>query len=162
MIMMLTSSPRAQECADALQKACDEQVHVVTSVRSAMAQLRTREFTVLVIDQNILDPDPLAIETMLRHSQTAIPVYVNFALYGAERVLREVQVALRRAQTEKVAAMRAATTAVRNELRNALTGILMSSELALAVPSVPDAAQAKMRSVYELAQSMRKQLDAGC
>lgn len=161
MIMMLSSSPRAQECADSLQNACGEPVRVVTSVRAAMAQFRASEFAAIVIDQNILDPDPLAIETMLRHSGTAIPVYVNFALYNGERVLREVQLALRRAQAERAVAMHAANTKLRNELKSTLTGILMSSELALAVPALPEAAQVKIRSVYDLAQNLRKQLDAG-
>jgi hypothetical protein len=48
----------------------------------------------------------------------------------------------------------------RGQLNEALTGILLSSQLALRVPTLPQAAEAKMRSVYQLAMEMRSRLDS--
>ncbi len=86
-------------------------------------------------------------------------LYVNLALHSSERVVREVQVALRRAEKEKVVAMRAAGQVLRNQLRGEVTGILLNSELALRQKSLsPDIAE-KIKSVRELAEKMRSQLE---
>lgn len=48
---------------------------------------------------------------------------------------------------------------LKDKLRNALTGILLCSELALTVPAVPSDAAVKIRKVRELAESMRIYLE---
>jgi len=89
----------------------------------------------------------------------AVPLYVNLALHSNERVAREVQVALRRAEKEKLMATRTAEQLLRNQLRSQVTGILLNSELALRQKSIsPDVAE-KVRSVRELAEKMRSQLE---
>ena len=73
--------------------------------------------------------------------------------------MREVQVALRRADKEKVVALRAAGQVLRNQLRGEVTGILLNSELALRLKSLsPDIAE-KIESVRQLAEKMRSQLE---
>ena len=87
-----------------------------------------------------------------------MPLHVNLALHSTERVVREVQVALRRAEKEKLVATRAAGQLLRNQLRSELTGILLNSELALRQASIsPDVAE-KVKSVRELAEKMKTQL----
>jgi len=49
--------------------------------------------------------------------------------------------------------------ALRNELKDTVTAILLSCEMALQVPNLPGAAAIKMRSVCELAQEVRVKLD---
>ena len=73
--------------------------------------------------------------------------------------MREVQAAQRRRNAERLTATRAVFSELRNELGNAVTGILISSELALAVPSLPVAAAAKIKCVHELAEGIREQLE---
>ncbi|MFB3813767.1 MAG: hypothetical protein ACE14L_06605 [Terriglobales bacterium] len=159
MMLLITSNPRGNELVEALNKACGEQVEQATTLRSGMARVRQREFSTIIIDQTLLEPDPLAMDTLLHHSGTAVPIYLNFALSSTERLVHEVQTALRRGQAERNVALRAVSTALRNELKGALTGILLSSELALTVPELPPDAQIKIRFVHDLAESMRKQLD---
>jgi len=142
----------------ALQKAFGNQLEGAGSVRSGLSRLRQKEFAAVILDQNLLDADPAALETLAPHFGTATPVYVNFALSSAERLVREVRIALTRREVERAAAGQAAAASLRNELRNAVTGILLSSQLALQATKLPDDAQAKLRTVCELAETMRTRL----
>jgi signal transduction histidine kinase len=159
MMLLITSSPRADECKATLEASCGEQVECVGRLSSAISRLRQGEYSLVVIDQNITDPEPQAFDILTSHLGMALPVYVNFALNSTERIVREVQLARRRIELERAVAMRTATVALKNDLKTALTGILLSSELALSVPSLPEAAQAKIRSVCDLAESIRERLD---
>ncbi|HKC70105.1 MAG TPA: hypothetical protein VKB60_00720, partial [Terriglobales bacterium] len=47
---------------------------------------------------------------------------------------------------------------LRNELKDNLTALLLSCELALAVPQLPAPAQAKIRSACDLAKDIRSRL----
>lgn len=159
MIILITQSPCGPDCAAALHKATSEEVKLVTTTHSAIAALRSSEYAAAVVDQNIIDSDPLAMQTVLQHTGTAVAVQVNLAINSMERVLAEVKAALRRRETERLVAMKAASAALRSELKGAVTGILLSSELALSVPSLPPAAEVKIRFVRELAQSIQQQLE---
>ncbi len=130
-----------------------------TTLRRGMARVREEEYSAIIIDHVQLEPDPLSLDTLLHHSGTAVPVYVNFGLSSIERIVREVQVALRRGEAERVIALRAASAILRSDLKDALAGILLSSELALSVPKLPGDAEVKLRFVHDLAENMRKRLE---
>lgn len=158
MILLITPSSRAQECAAAIQEATGENAECVESVRRASKLLRSGEYSAVVVDQYLTECDPDSTEVLLQHCGTAVPVYVNLAISGSERVVRELKQALRRSQKERQAARREAELALRNELKDNLTALLLSCELALAVPQLPAAAQAKIRSACDLAQDIRSRL----
>ena len=159
MILLITSSTRAQECAAALERATSERTQICPRLSLAARTLRSTECTALVIDQNLLEADPAAADVVLKEAETAIPVIVNFAICGLDRVLRDVRSALQRREGERIRAVREAEANLRSLLTEALTGILLSSQLAMEVPAVPAAAQARLRSVYQLAMSMRQRLE---
>jgi len=60
----------------------------------------------LQIDQFLLETEPEESDQVLEHFGTAFPVYVNFALTGMERLLREVRSVLHRRKREESAAPR--------------------------------------------------------
>ncbi|HVP53159.1 MAG TPA: hypothetical protein VMT05_13665 [Terriglobales bacterium] len=159
MILLITSSTRAQECAAALERATSEHTQVCPRLSQAARTLRATECNALVIDQNLMEADPAAADVVLKEAETAIPVFVNFAICGLDRVVRDVRAALQRRQEERIRAVREAEANLRSQLTEALTGILLSSQLAMEVPAVPAAAQARLRSVYQLAMSMRQRLE---
>jgi hypothetical protein len=159
MILLVTTSSRAKECAAALEQGTGHKTHVASSVPQAVTKMQAAEFDGLAIDQSLLESDFRALDTLLNRCGIAIPLYVNLALHSNERVVREVQVALRRAEKEKLMATRTAEQVLRNQLRSQVTGILLNSELALRQKSIsPDVAE-KVRSVRELAEKMRSQLE---
>jgi CheY-like chemotaxis protein len=159
MILLVTTSSRARECAAALEQGTGHKTHVASSVPQAVTKMQAAEYDGLAIDQSLLESDFRALDTLLNRCGIAVPLYVNLALHSNERVAREVQVALRRAEKEKLMATRTAEQLLRNQLRSQVTGILLNSELALRQKSIsPDVAE-KVRSVRELAEKMRSQLE---
>lgn len=79
---------------------------------------------------------------------------------GMERLIREVRSALHRRQREETSARRAVEEQMRSEMRETLTVMLLSCELAMAVPGVPVPAAEKIRAIDNLARELRVQLNA--
>ena len=96
MILLITPSARAQDCAKALHEATQETTQVADTLRQALAHLRAQEFSAVVIDQSFLETEPDESETVLEHIGMAIPVHINFAISGMERLIREIRAALYR------------------------------------------------------------------
>lgn len=159
MILLVTTSSRAKEYAAALESGTGHKTHVAASVPQAIAKLQAAEYDVLATDQSLLECDLRALDTLLNHCGAAMPICVNLALHGCDRVLREVQVALRRADRERVAAECLAGNLLRNELRGEVTGILLNSELALRNLTLAPEIAEKLKSVRQLAEKMRSRLE---
>jgi hypothetical protein len=158
MILLITASARGKECAAALERGTGHPTQTATSVPQALAKLRAGEYDALAIDQRLLEADFRALDTLLNHAGLATPLYVNLGLHSCERVVREAQVALRRAEKGKGIAMRLAERVLRNELRSEITGILLTSELALRHGAIPEEVVAKIHLVQDMAQKMRQRL----
>jgi hypothetical protein len=84
---------------------------------------------------------------------------VNFAITKTERVVRELRTALLRRKKEVTLLRQGAQQALRNELKDPVTALLLSCEMALQVPNLQGAAEAKIRTVYQLAQVVRNKLE---
>jgi hypothetical protein len=159
MILLITSSARAPEFSSALQSAIGEEVETAGTTKRALAYLRNSEYSALVLDEAIVESEPDAIDILLQHAGMAVPVYVSLAISGAQRVIRDVKTTLRRHEESRLIAIRAAESLLRTELRGAVTGILLSTELALRAPDLPREAASKMRSVCQLASDIRARLE---
>jgi len=160
MILLITPSARGQECADALQLATGDQTHWAHILQEAATRLREQNYSAVIIDQFLLETEPEESDRMLEHLGTAFPVYINFAVTGMERLVREVRSALHRRQREETSARRAVEEQMRSEMRETLTVMLLSCELAMAVPGVPMPAVEKIRAIDNLARELRVQLNA--
>jgi len=158
MILLVTASSRAQECRAALENGTGHKTQVAGSVPQAVTRLRNAEYEALAIDQSLLETDFRALDTLLNHTGTAMPIYVNLSLHSTERVVRETQVALHRAEKEKRMALRIVERDLRNQLRSEVTGILLTSELALRNPAIPADVAAKLQLVQDMAEKLRTRL----
>jgi len=159
MILFVTPSERASECARALQAATGEEVTIAESLARATTLLRRECYLAVVLDQYLLESQPDEAATATRHLGTAIPVQVNLAISGMERLVREVRAAVQRRQREEVKARQAAITRLHSELNGTITALLLSAELTLATPGLPAAALEKLHSVHELVRRLRQQLE---
>jgi chemotaxis response regulator CheB len=131
MIILVTASSRAEECAAAIEQKTHQHAQIATSLNRAIELLQTHDYEVVVLDESFQQVEIGAETLVTNHAGMAVPIYVNLSLHGAERVAQEVNQGLRRLLGEKLASMRAAESAVRNELRGEITAILLNSELAL-------------------------------
>ena len=158
MILLITPSARIKECAHSLQSGTGRTVDVAATLQEASCKLREREYAAVIIDQFLVEAEPDESDQILQHMESAFPVYVNFAISGIDRVVRDTKTALARRQREELVARRSAERAIWSELREDVTAMLLSCDLALAVPNVPTSALEKLRSVHDLACQIRTRL----
>ena len=158
MILLITPSARGLECATTLQEATGEPTHWAANLQQALAHLREQPYSAVVLDQFLLESEPSESDHVLEHLGTAFPVYLSFAVSGMERLLREVRSALHRRKREETQARRSVEQQIRSEVCESLTAMLLSCELAMAVPEVPASAAEKIRLIDNLARDMRLRL----
>lgn len=159
MILLITPSAAGPQCAEAFHAATGQESHWAKSLQEAATRLREQTYSAAVIDQFLLETEPDESDQMLEHLGTAFPVYVNFAITGMERLVRELRVALHRRRREESAARRAVAEQMNSEMRDTLTAMLLSCELAMSVPDVPVPAAAKIRAIDNLARELRLRLE---
>ncbi len=157
-MLLVSSAGRSKECGEAIRALTGEVVRCARDLRQAGEELRRAEFAVVAVDQQLWEMDPRLADSLVQACGTAALVLISPAIAGVERVTREVRAALRRREGELRRAREDAEAGLRTELNEAVTGILLSSELALANPGVPGPVMVKIRSVYELAMSIREKL----
>jgi hypothetical protein len=161
MILLVTASMRASECAAALHEATGEDVVVAENLHRAATLLRTQCYLAVVLDQHLVEAEPKDrndAESVFERLDTAVLVQINLAISGMERLVREVRAAVLRRQREEVRARQAALGKLNSELNDTVTALLLSSELALGTSGLPPAASEKLRSVHELVEKLRRQL----
>jgi len=160
MILLVTPSERAPECAAALRESTGEAVVVAESLPQATILLRKDTYLAVVLDQLLLEAEPLEAETTLEHLGTAIVVQVNLAISGIQRLVREIRWAVQRRKREEVTARQAALGTIQSELNGTVTALLLSSELALETPELSAAAVEKLHAVHEMVWKLRRQLES--
>jgi hypothetical protein len=159
MILLVTPSARSQECAQALQAATNHPTHTAPTLQAAVSHLREQEYLAVVVDQFLLEAEPDESDQMLQHLEGAFPVYVNCAISGVDRIVREVRSALRRRQREEGIARRSAKVAIWCELRESVTAMLLSCDQALSAKELPASAAERIHAIHDLASQMRIRLE---
>ncbi|HET7208720.1 MAG TPA: hypothetical protein VFI95_19235 [Terriglobales bacterium] len=159
MILLITPSNRGEECATAIEVATGRTVRATTSFQQAIECLRSEEYSVVIIDECLLDADPEGGEVLVQRIETAMPVYANCAVNGIPRIVRLVKAALRRRQGEEASAQKAARLALQSQIREPLTAIILNCELALKGDRLPASAEERIRTVDGLARELGSRLD---
>jgi hypothetical protein len=159
-ILIVTGIEGARNCAAAVGKQLGMAVEVAEGRKDALAGLRKREFTVVVVDETLAECDPAGADAIWERAGLAIPLQINFALAGAARLVREVRAAVHRREREQSLARRAAASAIETEVKTAIAGLLLHSQLAMSGADVPAQVADKLRVVADLANSLRQQLSA--
>ncbi len=160
MILLVSSSVKSSQCASAIAETTGVPTKISSSFHAAAEQLRNHDHQLVVIDLGLAEADPEAGEALIQELSTAMPLYVNFAISGLDRVVREVRAGLLRHKREVVSARRSAEENLRNELKGTVTALLLSCEMALQVPGLPQAAEVKMLAVDELAREVKLKIEA--
>src|SRR5258708_14507477 len=128
MILLVTPSERASECAAALREAAGEGIVVAESLARAATLLRAESYLAVVLDQYLVETEPHEAENTLEHLGTSILVPVNLAISGMERLVREGRAALQRRQREELRPPQAAVGKLHTELNCTISGPLLVRE----------------------------------
>jgi hypothetical protein len=157
-ILIVTGIEGARNCAAVVGAQLGLETDVAEGRKQALAALRRREFSVVVVDETLAECDPAAAEAIWEMAGLAIPLQINFALSGAARLIREIRSALHRREREQALARRAATAAIEIELKSTVAGLLLHSQLALNGAEMTSPVADKLRVVADLAGHLRSQL----
>ena len=159
-ILIVTGIEGARNCAAVAAAQLGMEVEVADGRKAALAALRRCEYAAIVVDETMAECDPAGTEVVWEHAGLAIPLQINFALSGANRLIREIRAALHRREREQALARRAATAAIESELKTTVAGLLLHSQLVLSGNEIPAPIAEKLRVVADLAGSLRQQLSA--
>jgi len=160
MILLVTPNLRAEECASALRGATGEEVVLAENLRRAAGLLRADSFLAVVLDQYLLETEPAETETVMEHLGTAIPLQVNLAIMGMDRLVREVRAGVHRRRREEAVAREAAMKVLHSELNSTITALLLSCEMAMQTEGVPAPAVEKLESAHQLVKELRGRLES--
>ena len=159
-VLIVTGIEGARNCAAVVGTQLDMEVEVADGRKPALAALRRREFSAVVMDETMADCDPSGAEAVWEHAGLAIPLQINFALSGAARLAREIRAALHRREREQMLARRAAAAAIETELKTTIAGLLLHSQLALNGSEATSPMADRLRVMAGLAGDLRQQLSA--
>ncbi len=157
-ILLLTPASAADPIATALRSGLDIEVEATTSRYTALACLRQREYSLVLLDESMAAEDLEELDLLYRSAGSAPVLEINFALSGAPRIVRQVRSALTRRAFDRAQAQTAAALTLHSQLNTTLTGLLLESQLLLrdATPQL----EPKLRHVVELAGNLRDRLRA--
>ena len=158
-VLVISAIEGAENLSTVLSRHVDSHIEVVTSRRAGLLSVRRGEFAVVVVEESLTEGDPEWADQLWESAGLAIPLQVNFSLSGAARLGREIRGALVRRDAEYEMARKVAAAEMENELRGALTGLLLQSELAMREPAGSDALAPKLKLVVELAADIRDRFE---
>lgn len=156
--LIITASEGIEATAAALAEQLKMTVEIASSRAAALRLLARRSYAILVLDQILAESDADGADLIWKNAGMAIPLQLNFALAGSARLEREVRAALVRRQRELQLAVAAATAAVDDELKNAITGFLLESRLALKEENIPPRLENRLLTLAEMANRLRERL----
>ena len=133
-------------------------IEIASSRSAALRLLSRRGYAMVVVDQSLADCDPEGCEPIWKSAGMAIPLQINFALAGSSRLEREMRGALARREREQQLASVAAAAALDDELKNAITGFLLESRLALAEANLPARVESRLQRLAAIADQLRERL----
>jgi hypothetical protein len=160
MILIVTPSSSGPQCAELIGKALNRKANLVTTIRQAISSVRSAEYRVIVMDEDLFEANPAAAAGVGELAEGALTVLLNFAIANSDRVIREVKAALRRRERDEATARHSANLQLQGELSNDLTGILVSAQTAMSTPDLPRPVQERLSNLYEIARKLQLRLQA--
>jgi len=106
-----------------------------------------------------METEPVESEMVLEHIGTAVPVHVNFAINGMDRVAREVRAAFFATRGKSCWSGRRCNKLCETNSRARLQHCSFPCEMALQVPDLQSEAKNRRRSAHELAREIRLKLE---
>ena len=85
-VLIVSPMADATQVALSLSSALACPVKVAAGHRAGVAELRHRDYSVVVVDDCMAEANPAATEVLWQSLGMAVPVQINFAFYGGSRL----------------------------------------------------------------------------
>lgn len=161
MVLLIWASEKAPELAVAIQSKLQQEVHIAVSLERGCDRLRSAEYAIVLVDLWISEAEPMRTDLLFDAVGAAVPLFVNFGISGVDRVLRELRVALQRRERETKLVRRNTEVALRDELKDDVTALLLSCGVAMREPGLTEAVNLRLQQIKEVANQIRARLAAG-
>lgn len=158
MILLIWASERAPDCARAIENAFQQPVKIVSSLEQGCNALQVEEFSAVLVDQWITEIEPGQADFLIHHLGSAVPVFVNFAISGMERVLREVRAAFNRRGRDTVLAQQHARIVLLDALKDDITALLLCCGAILDDTNLDRGVVVRVKTIEEIAKRMSGKL----
>ena len=139
-LLLLSASERRFELQTAISEALQMPVSVAATFADALSAVSLAPYRAVILDEGLADLDPASADQFLARCTDELPIFVKLAITGIPRCLQQVQLAMQRFDREQQIAVASAKHAVRSQVRDALTSILICGQLALKTPGMPPGA----------------------
>jgi hypothetical protein len=156
--MIYLASNAAEQIAAPIETATAQPVASSISLLGVVDALRRGDVSAIVVDQSLLDADPSTAELVWRYLHDALPIIINPAIQSADRIVQDVTASLRRLERERTAARNVETTALRAELAEPLTALLLNLSLVLEDADLSRSTRTKLERAKRIADQMRDKL----
>jgi hypothetical protein len=156
--MIYLASNAAEQIAQAIENATAQPVTNSLSLLGVVDALRRGDVSALVVDQGLLDADPSAAELVWKYLHDALPIIINPSIQSADRIVHDVSASLRRLERERTAARDAERTALRAELAEPVTALLLNLSLMLEDAALSRSTRTKLERAKRIADQMREKL----
>ncbi len=158
-VLIVTAIEGAENLARALSREADAVVEIARSRRAALARLRRRSVTALLLDTSLPDAEMTTSDMVWQNAGSAVPLEINLCTLGAAGVVRLLRNVLDNREQAEILGRREGVNAVATDLKSTITSLLLQSDLMLRDKAAPPTVAAKVQQVRELADTLRLQLD---
>ena len=157
-LLLIAPESAAEPIAEALRSELRAEVETTPSRRAALTSLRRKDFALVLLDESLASADSATTDLLYQNAGSALVVELNLALSSAARVVRQARSAIARRAQDLSTANTAAIATLHSELNNALSSVLLESQLALR--DATPAQTPRLRHLVQLASGLRDRLRA--
>ena len=154
MILFVGRAPVSPEELTWVSLETGMELYQAATLQEASERLRGAPCRTAVLDSGLLETDPKGVDRVLAEIPST-PIFPNLAICGPERLVCEIKAALRRSSQESQRAHEHARTELRSDLEDCVTTFLLTCELALQVPDLPNQVGQRILLLHNLATTMR-------
>lgn len=158
-VLLVTAMDEMERAGAALAEKLGMTVEITSTRAGALRLLERRNYAAVVLDQLLAESDSEGADLIWKRAGLAVPVQMSFALAGSARLEREVRGALARRKREQQLASEAAAAAMDADLKDAVTGLLLESRLALAEENIPPHIEGRLQTLASMAEQLRDRLN---
>ncbi len=156
-LILIAASSRGPELQAAIEEGIGAPVCLMATFADAASAIAVSRYRAVVIDEGLADLEPTNANRLLGRLTDELPIFVKLAISGVPRCVQTVQLALRRFERERHAAM----LSIHGQVRDQLTSILVCSQLAMKVSGLPTGAIEQIECVTKAAESIQQLLADG-
>jgi hypothetical protein len=157
-ILLIAPQSSSTTLVRALHKIANISCKHTSYFRGALEHLQTEEFSVILLDKNLLSARPSASEAVFQRAGTAQVLEFDSKRLDISRVLLEVRTAMNRRAHYQWRAYETARQLLAAEFRSNVSVLVTESELM--VQSVSRLEARRMRKIARLAGDLRDRLEA--